>query len=558
MDDIIVTFPGGKRIPLSTGTKFCEFINNYFEKSDKNFAAVRVNNKIFDLSSEVRFSSNIEPIMLESNEGAVIYRNTISFILCAAVKQVFPDRILHIGYSLNNSYYFYFYNGKVPLQDDINLLKDAINSFIKQDLIIERKKLSFNDAVNYFKNANRQETASLLEQNAKLSVEVNSFCDYMDVYISPLLPRTGLLSLFDIVKYSDGFLLCYPVFNNGNFILNEFEDLPGIFSVFYESKKWSRMTGVSSISHLNNLVIGGDERGGGGIKNFIRITEAFADKNLFRIAEKIYQDRENIKLITVAGPSSSGKTTTVKRLAIQLNTLGINTVIMSLDDYYLNSDLVPKDEKGEPDFECLESLDVSFLNKQLLDFFAGKEITLPSYDFKTETRRNGKCICLDRRTILILEGIHGLNDALTVEIPRINKFKLYVSALTPINIDDHNRIATSDNRLLRRLVRDYQFRGLTAQCTLHMWPNVQRGAKKYIFSFQNNADAVFNSALSYEISVLKSYAEPLLHSVSPNNFEFSEASRLLNVLSKFYAITPEYVPPLSILREFIGNSDFKY
>jgi uridine kinase len=325
-----------------------------------------------------------------------------------------------------------------------------------------------------------------------------------------------------------------------------------IFDIFTGYKEWGRIVGVHCVGQLNDLIAKRD------IQEFIRICETNADKKLSCIAERINKKKDDVKLVLIAGPSSSGKTTTAKRLSLQLKVLGIEPIAVSLDDYYRHPSKVPLNEKGDKDFECLEALDIDYLNRQLIDLFAGKEITLPVFDFKTGERREGKKIKLERRQMLVLEGIHGLNDALTPQIPAKNKFKVYASALTQINIDDHNRVPTTDNRLLRRLVRDYKFRGVSAETTLKMWPDVQHGAEKYIFKFQNSADAVFNSGLDYEISVLRLYAEPLLRSVTPDSESYAEAARLLSFIKNFYPVPPQYVPPLSVLREFIGDSDFKY
>jgi uridine kinase len=278
------------------------------------------------------------------------------------------------------------------------------------------------------------------------------------------------------------------------------------------------------------------------------------------IAGKIHQRLDKVKTVLIAGPSSSGKTTSAKKLSIELMVLGIKPIIISLDDYYRGKAQTPKDEKGEPDYECLEALDVPYLNEQLQALYRGEEITLPVYDFKTSSRKEsgGRKIRLDSQTILIVEGIHGLNDALTHTIDRSTKFKVYLSALTQLNLDDHNRIPTSDNRLLRRMVRDSQFRGMDAAGTIKMWPKVQSGERKYIFPFQDTSDTAFNSALDYELSVLKYYADPLLKAVKPSKFEYAEAARLLSFLENFTPIPPQYVPGTSILREFIGDSEFKY
>jgi uridine kinase len=337
-------------------------------------------------------------------------------------------------------------------------------------------------------------------------------------------------------------------------IIDPFEDSPKIFSVYNEYKKWGSIVEVRSVGELNARISNRT------IKDYIRIAEAFQGRKLVDIAEKIYEKRDALKVILIAGPSSSGKTTSAKRLAIELMVMGIKPIAISLDDYYMGTEKTPRDEKGEPDYECLEALDVPYLNQQLLALFAGEEVTLPVYDFKTGRRKEtgGKKIRMDRRTMLIVEGIHGLNDALTPAIKRELKFKLYVSALTQLNLDDHNRIPTSDNRLLRRMVRDYQFRSKDAAGTIKMWPNVQRGERQHLFPFQNSADAAFNSALDYELAVLKFYADPLLRVVRPGCPEYAEAARLLSFLENFAPIPPQYVPGTSILREFIGESEFKY
>jgi uridine kinase len=358
------------------------------------------------------------------------------------------------------------------------------------------------------------------------------------------------------MAYRDGFLLRFPPSGmpGAGQTLEPFEDSPGIFSVYSEYKKWGRIVGVHAVGRLNRIIT---EKT---VRDYIRIAEAFQQKKLDEIAGMIYAGKDNVKAVLIAGPSSSGKTTTAKRLSISLKVLGIEPIAISLDDYYVGTGSTPLDEEGKPDFECLEALDIPYLNEQLLALYGGEEVTLPVFDFKSGRRREGggRKIRLDRRTMLIIEGIHGLNDALTPQIDKETKFKLYVSALTQLNLDDHNRIPTSDNRLLRRMVRDSQFRGAGAEKTFRMWPSVQRGERKHIFPFQNSADAAFNSALDYELSVLKFYAEPLLRSVKPGMDDYAEAIRLLSFLGNFAPIPPQHVPATSILREFIGDSEFKY
>jgi uridine kinase len=411
--------------------------------------------------------------------------------------------------------------------------------------------MSYTEALSLFEKNRQTDTALLLDERNDSKVPVIECLGFTDLYIEPMVPKTGMLSAFDLMLYHDGFLLRFPGQGRGN-KLDPFEDSPKIFSVYNEYKKWSRIVGVHSVAHLNRLV---RKRT---FQDYITIAEAFQTKKLANIADEIAA-RQTVKVILIAGPSSSGKTTTAKRLTIELKVMGIEPIIVSLDDYYLNTDKTPRDEKGEPDFECLEALDIAYLNQQLLALFSGETVSIPSFDFKTGRRREtGRKIHLGQRSILVLEGIHGLNDKLTSEIDRSLKFKLYVSALTQLNLDDHNRIPTTDNRLLRRMVRDYQFRGAGAADTLKMWPNVQRGERQYIFPFQDQADIAFNSALSYELAVLKFYAEPLLLTVKPGRDEYAEAVRLRSFLENFAPIAPQYVPGNSIIREFIGGSDFKY
>jgi uridine kinase len=362
-----------------------------------------------------------------------------------------------------------------------------------------------------------------------------------------------MLSSFELMPYQDGFLLRFPAIGKGR-TLSPFVDEPYLYKIYDDYKKWGRIVGVRVVGELNLNIA---ERT---ILDYIRIAEAHQARKLADIAQQIYERCDSIRMVLIAGPSSSGKTTSAKRLAIELMVLGLKPIAVSLDDYYRGKAETPKDENGEPDYECLEALDVPFLNEQLLALYRGGEITLPVYDFKTGSRKEtgGKKIKLEGGNILIVEGIHGLNDALTHSIDRGTKFKVYISALTQLNLDDHNRIPTSDNRLLRRMVRDSQFRGMDAVGTLKMWPNVQAGERKYIFPFQASSDAAFNSALDYELSVLKYYADPLLRAVKPRQIEYAEASRLLSFLENFTPIPPQYVPGTSILREFIGDSEFKY
>ncbi|MDR2478697.1 MAG: nucleoside kinase [Treponema sp.] len=552
MGDIQVRFGKDKEIGCPYGT----IVDTLFSRlgiTGDSIAAVRVNNETRPLKTRLAVNSLLEPVLLQSPEGAMIYRRSLAFILAIAARKLFPDRSLYVGHSLGCSYYYTFSAGDPPLPGEVAALQGEMESLVKENLPITFKYLAYEEALDIFRKNRQTDTVLLLDERSTSRIKVNECKGYVDIYIEPLVPRTGLLSVFELMPYKDGFLLRFPAVGKEN-IAGPFEDEPKIFEVYDEYKRWGRIVGVRVVGELNSLVAGRT------IRDYIRIAEAHQARKLAEIAEAIYEKKDTVKTVLLAGPSSSGKTTSAKRLSIELMVLGIKPVAISLDDYYVGTDRTPKDEKGEPDYECLEALDIPFLNKQLLALYRGEEVTLPVYDFKTGSRKEGggKKIRLDRRMVLIVEGIHALNDALTPSIERATKFKVYVSALTQLNLDDHNRIPTSDNRLLRRMVRDYQFRAKSAAGTIKMWPSVQAGERRHIFPFQNTADAAFNSALDYELSVLKYYADPLLRAVKPHMYEYAEAVRLLSFLENFAPVPPQYVPGTSILREFIGESEFKY
>jgi len=519
----------------------------------KEAIALKVNNEIRPLRTRLAVNSTLEPVPLQSPEGAMIYRRSLAFLLAVAARKSFPDHSLYVGHSLGNSYYYTINSGEPLKEQEIAVLQKEMEAIVREDLPITFKYLGYEEALEVFTKNRQTDTVLLMEQRSTSRIKVNECKDFLDIYVEPLVPRTGLLSSFALMPYQDGFLLRFPAIGK-KMEIGAFEDEPKIFEVYNEYKKWGRMVGVRVVGELNALVAKRT------INDYIRIAEAHQSRKMAEIAEQICVQRDRIKTVMLAGPSSSGKTTSAKRLSIELMVLGIKPVAVSLDDYFLGKDRTPKDEKGDPDYECLEALDIPLLNEHLQALYRGEEIRLPVYDFKTGTRREnaGKTIRLDDRAVLIVEGIHALNEALTPSIARNTRFKLYVSALTQLNLDDHNRIPTSDNRLLRRMVRDYQFRGKDAAGTIKMWPNVQAGERRHIFPFQNTADAAFNSALDYELSVLKYFADPLLRAVKPGQREYAEASRLLSFLENFAPISPQYVPGTSILREFIGDSEFKY
>lgn len=516
----------------------------------KKLLAVKVNNELVSLRGRIEINAKVEGVYDDSIDGANIYRRTLCFMLAAAAHKLFPETRLIIGHSLGTGYYYTFDNNGVS-KAEITALKNELDSLISKNLPIENKVISYEEACSLFEEAGLIKTRQQLEYKCPPKVLLNVLDDYSDLYSGPCAESTGFINLFELRPYDDGFLLRFPAEKKPDSI-PEFTDNPKIFEIFKRYKDWGKKVGVSTAADLNNLILKRK------INDFIDITETFQAQNYARVAQQIYE-RGNVKVVLIAGPSSSGKTTSAKKIALHLQALGYNPKVISLDSYYVGREHNPKDENGNYDYECLEALDVELLNQNLNDLFNGKEIQVPSYNFDLGERYyTGETMVLSENDILIMEGIHGLNDKLTPKVESKYKFKIYLSALTQLNLNDHYRVATSDNRLIRRIVRDSRFRGKPAAATIGMWESVQKGEKLHIFPFQNNADAVLNTALDYEIPVLKVYAEPLLKAVKPTEPEYSEACRLLRFLDNFDLVPETYIPKQSIVREFIGGSSFHY
>ena len=550
MNTITLTFSNGKNLQTAAGCKAADVID-MFGKADQPVIAVRFNNEICSLAQPLNNSGYLEAVRIGSSEGSAIYRRSLCFLLAAAAAEIFPGKRLVVGHSLGYGYY-YTMDTPAPLSEaDVTLLKNKMNELIKGNHTIRQSFISYREAVELFEKLNMSETRKQLNFICPPQFKINTLNGFSDLYFGPLLPATGYVTHFDLMPYREGFLLRYPSTATPDRI-DGFEDIPQLFNVYKRYKDWGKTLGVTCAADLNELI---SKRK---ISDFVNITETLQNKCIAEIADQIHE-RQNVKTVLIAGPSSSGKTTTSKKLSMQLQVLGFTPKVIELDTYYVGRKLTPKDENGDYDYEILEALDIAQLNADLQDLFGGKEVKLPSYDF-VEGKRfyTGKTMKLAEHDILIMEGIHGLNDRLTPSVPKENKFKIYLSALTQLNLDDHNRIATSDNRLIRRIVRDSQFRGKSAADTIKMWPNVQKGERLHIFPFQDNADAMLNTALDYELAVLKVYAEPLLRSVTPLEREYAEAGRLLRFLNNFSPLPANFVPGQSLIREFIGGSEFKY
>lgn len=550
MKEITITLPDNtiQVVPANTLPKT---ILEQFHFPPKSVLGLKVNNDIISLTEPLTVSCTVEPIIKGTHEASAIYRRSLCFVLAAASHTLFPQERLLVGHSLGYSYYYSFASGKKLTEKDISSLKEQMMQLITADTPIETESYSYPEVVAILEKMNLVETRKQLNYLGKPVFKLNKLAGFLDLYFDPLVPSTGYLTHFDIIPYEEGLRLCYPSTAHPD-ELPPFEDSQKLFSIYRYYKQWGRKLGITSAASLNELIHKKE------INDFIDITETLQDKRIADIAESIRR-RNNVRVVLMAGPSSSGKTTSSKKLALQLKALGYRPKLIELDSYYVNRQFTPRDENGNYDYECLEALDVAQLNEDLMNLFSGKEVQLPSYDFIEGKRRyNGKYIHLAQDDILVMEGIHGLNDKLTPLVPPEYKFKVYLSALTQLNLDDLNRISTRDNRLIRRIVRDSRFRGKSATDTISMWDSVEKGERLHIFPFQNNADAMLNTALDYELAVLKVYAEPLLRCVTPLQKEYAEASRLLRFLQHFSSIPAVAVPPHSIIREFIGDSAFKY
>ncbi len=521
------------------------------DPADETLMAMRVNNQITSLSYPLEVNAKLQPVPIDTFEGRRVYRRSLCFVLAMAFYDVAPNMRLVIGHSLGDSYFYTVDDGGTLDTNVLGHVESRMRELVAEDLQIDRHHVGYDDAIRYFEDRGMKDTALLVRHLNASKVAVYTCGNVMDVAHGPLVPRTGVLKTFALEAYEGGFTLRFPGEVDSNKV-GPFRGSPLLFSVYQEHKEWGRILNVGSAGRLNERVVSGD------IREFIRVAEALQNKRIAAIGDRIVEGKD-VRVVLIAGPSSSGKTTFAKKLEIQLRAAGKVPVSISLDNYFVSRELTPRDKDGNYDFESLEAIDVTLLNQMLVDLFEGSRVNPPVFDFRTGGRTfSATAIALPANGVLILEGIHGLNDRLTPRVPAKNKFKVYVSALTQLNLDDHNRIPTTDNRLVRRLVRDHQFRGHSALDTLHMWPSVRRGENRNIFPFQDSADVAFNSALDYELGVLRTYAWPLLTMVKPHHDVYHEAKRLLGFLANFVGIPDRNVPQDSILREFIGESGFDY
>ena len=517
--------------------------------------SAKVNNKVENLNFRVYYNKDVEFLDITSASGMRTYVRSLCFILVKAVDDLYPCGTISLEHPVSKGYFCKLHIDRTIGLDDVSRIKKRMQEIINEDLPITRYEQRTEDVIKIFQERGMTDKVKLLSTSGKLYSFYYRLGDTLDCYYSSLVPSTGYIKKFDIVKYYDGLLLQIPNKNNPEKI-EELIKQEKMLEVFQEHHRWNEILGISTVGDFNITCNEGHAI------DLINVSEALQERKIVKIADEIAArqvDENRVKIILISGPSSSGKTTFSKRLSIQLMTNGLKPYPISLDDYFVNRDNTPLDENGNHDFESLYAVDLPFFKKQLDTLLEGGEVELPKFNFSSGMRESsGIKFRLEDNMILILEGIHALNPELTPNIPAENKYKIYVSALTTILLDKHNYIPTTDNRLLRRIIRDSKYRGSSAESTIARWPSVRAGEEKWIFPYQENADAMFNSALLFELAVIKDHIEPILRKVPNNCPEYSEAHRLLHFLSYFVSIQDTELPPTSLLREFLGGSSFVY
>ena len=513
--------------------------------------SAHVNNKVEGMHYRAYKQKEVEFLDVTSSSGSRAYTRTLFFVLCKAAHDLFKPCKVAIDIPVSNGYYVNLQIGRPVTLDDAGAIRRRMQEIIDAALPIHRHETTTEEAIALFDSLHNRSKVKLMKSTGTLFTTYYDIDGYVDYYYGSLLTNTKQIYLFGLEKYYDGLLLRLPSREHPS-ELGEMTHQDKMFGIFKEHHQWQDILGLRTIGDLNEVISKGYA------SQLIQVSEALQEKKIGKIADEIAQ-RKGIKLVLIAGPSSSGKTTTCKRLSVQLAVNGIKPIGISLDDYFLDREKTPLDEKGDYDFEHLHALNLPLFNEQLNALFKGEEVELPRYDFPTgKSLMSGKKLKLHDDNILVVEGIHALNPELTAQIPNEQIFRVYASALTTILLDNHNYIPTTDNRLLRRIIRDHKYRGVSAKDTIHRWPSVRAGENRWIFPYQENADAMFNTAMLFELAVIKSQAEPLLEQVPENCEEHAEAYRLLKFLHYIKPIPDTQIPPTSLLREFLGGSSFEY
>lgn len=549
-EQVSVNLKDGKVVQVLKGTTFMQLIEQLQVKHTSPIVCARVGNVLRELCSTIEEPlEEVSFVDLTEKDGMRIYQRTSTFLLIVAVQKCFPSTTVLVNHHIAGGYFCEFDKHLECTSEHLQVIEDYMHSLVEKELSIQKSTLSVDEALRQFKVLDMPDKEALFKYRRTSTVNLYELDGIKNYFYGYMMPNTKEVRLFKLIPYAHGFILLFP--NEQNPVeLAHFVPQPKLSHVFKESENWARILDVDIVASLNNLITEGK------LPDLIRVSEALHEKKIAQIADSISQ-HSKVRLVLIAGPSSSGKTTFAQRLCIQLRVNGLKPHVISIDDYFVDRENTPRDEYGEYDFEALEAIDIKLFNEHMARLIAGETVEIPRFNFKTGKREyKGHTITLEEEDVLVIEGIHGLNEKLSYAIPKENKFKVYVSCLTQLNVDYHNRIPTTDTRLIRRMVRDYQYRGLSAEQTLAQWASVRRGENKNIFPFQEEADVMFNTVLLYELAVLKNKAEPLLFGIDRRSPYYSEAKRLLKFLEYFLAAGTEGIPYNSIIREFVGGSCF--
>ena len=536
---------------VAIGSTLSDAFKQFNLKMPYGPVCARVNNRVVGMNYQLYHNKDVEFLDMRDASASRNYTRTLFFILCKAVHDLYPGSRVVIDIPVSNGYYINLDIGRAVTDDDATRVRERMQQIIDAKIPIERFEVRTEEAIRMFEQKGDDAKVKLLRSVGSLYTVYHRIDDYVDYYYGSLLTNTSGIYLFGLERYFEGLLLRIPSKHDPS-QLGALVKQDKMFEVFLEQRRWQHILGVSTIGDFNEAVKAGQAT------SLINVSEALQEKKISQIADQITTHPE-VRAVLIAGPSSSGKTTFCKRLSIQLLANGIRPVQVSLDDYFLDREKTPKDAAGDWDYENIRALDINLINLQLNALFRGEEVELPKYDFLSgRSVMSGKRLRLADRQVLLVEGIHALNPELTAQIPKKQKFHVYISALTSILLDDHNYIPTTDNRLLRRIIRDHKYRGVSAQETIRRWPSVRAGETKWVFPYQENADVMFNTAMLYELAVIQEQAAPLLEQVPENCVEYSEAYRLRKFLSYITPIPNRTLPPTSLIREFLGGSSFRY
>jgi len=547
-NDIEVILPDGRVIVGPRDSTIEEFLKLIKKWEGTPIVGAVVEGNLKELTYRLNKDSNVKPVNMASSDGSKIYRRSLMFLLETAFEELFPNHFLTIDHSVPNGGYFCrVLGGKILSVAEIDSIEEKMKELVSKNLSIFKEKVQLTDAIDYFRKKSYHDKLRLLKYRKKPYLILYRLENHRDYHHGYMVPSTGYLRVFKLLPRGEGFILQYPRRKTPEqlFPMPKYNKLLKIFNQY---GTWLESLDIDSVGALNDSIVSGS------IREVILVSEALHEQKIAQVADKISKQPEKTKIVLIAGPTSSGKTTFSKRLAIQLLTHGLSPFALEMDNYFVDRDKTPKDEYGNYNFESFEAIDSRLISDHLNKLLCGEKVALPRFNFKTGKREKGNAVQLNEKQIILIEGIHGLNPGLLNDISSKNAFRIYISCLTQLNLDHYNRISTTDTRMLRRIVRDAQTRGFTAQRTIGLWESVRRGERENIFPYQEYADEIFNSALVYELAVLKSYAEPLLRQIEYGTDEYLESKRLLAFLEWFLPIESELIPDNSILREFIGNS----